>query len=456
MVNLPEHVKNSIRERKLLRRGERILVAVSGGLDSMVLLQLLHSLASPPGWKLIVAHFNHQLRGRASDADERLVCDTAKSLGLQTISERGEVQAHAEKWRISIEMAARDLRHEFLARTARCARCRIIAIAHHADDQAELFFLRLLRGAGGEGLAGMKWRAPSPADDRVHLIRPLLDVGRAELEQFADDSKIHFREDATNASREILRNRIRHELLPLMRRRFQPGLNKSLLRAMEIVGAESELVASIARRWLAKKQPPFVRLAVAVQRRVVQLQLRRLELAEDFDLIEALRLSCGRPVTIGPEVTVARNSAGRVLVRTVTREPFQSNFLALDLGGQAGAATLDDLHLHWKVIAQTGARLRLLRGCEQFDADKVGRHVVLRHWQPGDRFQPIGMASAMKLQDWFTNQKVPRPERRHLVVAGTATGEVFWVENQRIGERFKLGPETQRRLIWTWRRSASL
>ena len=106
MGNLLEHVEHSIRERKLLRRDERLLVAVSGGLDSMVLLHLLHTLAARYGWRLVVAHFNHQLRGQANDADEQLVCDTAKSLGLQAISERGEVQALAEKWRVSIEMAA--------------------------------------------------------------------------------------------------------------------------------------------------------------------------------------------------------------------------------------------------------------------------------------------------------------------------------------------------------------
>jgi tRNA(Ile)-lysidine synthase len=309
-----------------------------------------------------------------------------------------------------------------------------------------------LRGAGGEGLAGMKWRSPSPADNRVELIRPLLDVSRAELEKHAEEYTIPFRKDATNASREILRNRIRHELLPLVRRRFQPALNQSLLRAMEIVGAESELVESIARKWLTKQQPTFARLPVAVQRRVVQLQLRRLKLTEDFELIESLRLAGGKPVTIGPEVAVERDARGRLLLRTVARERFQPASLALELVGKAGEATLGGLHMYWKMTVQTGARFRPWPGCEQFDADKVGRRIVLRHWRPGDRFQPIGLAGTVKLQDWFTNQKVPRAARRRLVVACTAAGEVFWVENQRIGDHFKLGPETKRRLSWTWRR----
>lgn len=302
-------------------------------------------------------------------------------------------------------------------------------------------------------MAGMKWRAPSPADPKIGLIRPLLDVDRVELEKFAREGNISFREDATNASREILRNRIRHELLPLLRRRFQPAINNSLLRAMEIVGAESEVVETLARGWLAKKKSAFSRLAIAVQRRVIQLQLRRLKLAEDFDLIESLRLSPDRPVTIRPGVRVQRHLTGRLIVETTARESFLPNRVVLELCRPAGAAKLDSLHVRWKVIARLEAQFRREPACEQFDADQVGRRIELRHWQPGDRFQPSGMSTAVKLQDWFTNRKVPRAERHRLVVACTAAGEIFWVENQRITERFKLRPETKRRLLWKWRRA---
>src|SRR5258706_520992 len=168
-----------------------MLVAVSGGLDSVVLLHLLHTLAAKHEWKLTVAHFNHQLRGRDSNADERFASATAARLKLPCVAGRADVRAHAKERGLSIEMAARELRHDFLARTAKQLRLSTIALAHHADDQVELFFLRLLRGTGNEGLAGMKWRAPSPADSTLELIRPLLDVSHAELEQYADVNRIH-------------------------------------------------------------------------------------------------------------------------------------------------------------------------------------------------------------------------------------------------------------------------
>src|ERR1700691_3006868 len=160
------------------------MVAVSGGLDSMVLLHALDKLSLRHKWKISVAHFNHQLRGRASDADEKLVRKTAIALKLLIVAESADVKEFVRKSKLSIEMAARKLRHEFFARVARERKIQIVALAHHADDQVELFFLRLLRGAGGEGLAGMKWKSPSPADKTIALVRPLLDFVKNELAEF--------------------------------------------------------------------------------------------------------------------------------------------------------------------------------------------------------------------------------------------------------------------------------
>jgi tRNA(Ile)-lysidine synthase len=480
MSEFLHRVESEIQSRRPFLRGQRILVAVSGGVDSMVLLRVLHSLAPRNRWQISVAHFNHRLRGRASDADERLVRKTAAAMKLRVVAESADVQAFAAKSKLSLEMAARKLRHEFLARIARKQKIKTIALAHHAGDQVELFFLRLLRGAGGEGLAGMKWRSPSPADKTISLVRPLLAFSKDELLEFARQNIIRFRNDATNSSSDFLRNRIRNELLPLLRKDYQPGLDKAVLRLMEIVGAEAEFAGEAAQAWLKKirgsrgneaqtaignrqsaignqSEPPYVgchefdELPVAIQRRILQSQLAETGVAPDFGLIESLRQSADCLVSVGPKMSVARDAVGKVTLRAESISQFNEREQAVKLG-RAGEATFQNRKFRWRLQPWKPFVLPTKKaGVEVFDADKIGGGIVLRHWRTGDRFQPIGLKSAAKLQDLFVNAKISATLRRELVLAETANGEIFWVEGLRISESFKLTPETKRLLVWSWR-----
>lgn len=420
----------------------------------MALLHLLHSLAPANRWRICVAHFNHQLRGRSSVADERLVRQTADRLGLKCVCASGDVKSQAARTGISIEMAAREMRHAFLARTARRLKIPTVALAHHADDQVESFFLRLLRGAGGEGLTGMKWRSPSPVDHAIQLVRPLLEVAKAELEMFAREKRVRFREDASNVALDMQRNRIRHELLPLLRRHYQPAVSKVVLRVMEIVGAEADVVTETARACLKQKERVLSKWPVGVQRRVLQLQLQAQGVAADYELIESLRLRAGKLINIAPKVFVRRDDSGQLIFSAQASVTFGGNQTGISLGDKQGTAKFDGITFLWRFARGRGTqRFARQPGREFFDAAKVGSSIVLRRWRPGDRFQPSGMSTPIKLQDWFTNQKVPQARRHNLVIATTADGTIFWVEDQRIDERFKLTSATSGHLVWNWART---
>ncbi len=453
MLDLVAHVVEKIRARDLFALGERFLLAVSGGVDSIVLLDLLHRVGRGRGWRLRIAHLNHQLRGVSSLADERLVHSMARRMKIPITVERADVRGIARARKISIEMAAREARHRFLARIAERHRIRSIALAHHADDQVELFFLRLLRGSGMEALAGMKWRSPSPARPNIALVRPLLDVPKAELYAYAEARKLAFREDATNESTDFLRNRIRHELLPLLTRKYERSLPATVLRTIEILAAENDFVASSAAAWLKKRELPFHRLPLALQRRALHEQLVNTGLTPTFELIEKLRLKPERAVSVSPNgQAVVRQRDGTIRIRRTVPQTSREEVQMVELHNAApGQTEFAGKNLKWSFSAPPpGGVLKSRKGREFFDADQVGSPIFLRHWRPGDRFQPIGMSSAIKLQDLFVNQKVPRERRHNLTVATTADGEIFWVQDLRISERFKLTKRTKRRLQWIW------
>lgn len=460
-----QRAEAEIQKRNLFSRGQKILVAVSGGADSMVLLHILNTLAPKNRWEISVAHFNHQLRGRASNADEKLVKETAEKLSLPFYVGRADVKKLAAQSKVSVEMAARKLRHEFFARIAREQKISAVALAHHADDQVELFFLRLLRGAGGEGLAGMKWFSPSPADSKIALVRPLLAFTKDEVLKFARANKIKFRDDASNFSNDFLRNRIRNELLPLLQKKYQPGLTKTVLRLMEIVGAESEFVSDVASSLRLDSVRPqaerynFDDLPVAVQRKFLQQQLVASGVAADFDLIEQLRWAAGKFVNVNSTLSVARDADGKIQLANLKEhleKKFKSGEFKLNLSGRAACAEFGGAQFRWKIQPQKKLAFpKKQAGEEFFDVEKVGGEIILRHWRAGDRFQPIGLKSAVKLQDLFVNAKIPAARRRGLILAATAGGEIFWVEGLRIAEKFKLMPATKRQLVWNWSKIAA-
>jgi tRNA(Ile)-lysidine synthetase-like protein len=242
---------------------------------------------------------------------------------------------------------------------------------------------------------------------------------------------------------------------------------------MEIAGAESNVVAQLAQAWLKQQgfwddseatdhgqvsyvTVKFEELAGAIQRQVLKTQIIKLGITPDFDVIETLRQWPKRPVAVNEDISISRDATGRVLRHQHGPATFDDHSLAVKLDS-LDALLFDGIAVKWgfekaqKYHRKAGNRP--VAGTEFFDANKIGKEIVLRHWRAGDRFQPIGLTRAAKLQDLFTNARVPRDRRHQLVVAEARSG-IFWVEGLRISETFKLTDQTERVLTWRWRRSS--
>jgi len=311
-------LQRDLRRRRLLRPGERVGIAVSGGADSVALVRALATLAPEFGIVPAILHLNHKLRGADSDADQSFVASLAAQLGLEFVAESADVAALASAEGISLEAAGRRARYGFFLRAAATHRLDRVATAHTRDDQAETVLLRLLRGAGPSGLAGIHRacdlasliRAPLPPLLRERgvaprLIRPLLSISRAEVEEFLRSVGQDFRQDASNLDPRFLRNRIRSHLLPALERDYNPQLRQALSETAEVAADENawieELVSTIvppgadsAAAPLASSEkgielPIFRAQPVALQRRILRRLCQPYGLALDFVQLESLR-----------------------------------------------------------------------------------------------------------------------------------------------------------------------
>ncbi len=287
------------------------LVAVSGGRDSVALLHALHAAGHR---KLTVVHLDHRLRGRASTADARFVARLAAKLGLPVLLGRADAAAYARERGLSLEHAARELRHVFFEACARRTRCRTVLLAHHADDQVETCLHNFLRGTGTAGLAGMRLRT---ALGRLFLERPLLGVRRAAIDAYVAAHRLRFREDATNAARDATRNRLRHDVLPALERAVGPAFAAAILRHADLAAAEHAWMESLVPAPAARLRVSELRaLPLAVRRRLVRRWLAERGVPEPgFAETERVLTLLDGPAKVNlPGDRHARRRAGEIFV----------------------------------------------------------------------------------------------------------------------------------------------
>ena len=468
-MSLSARVLDTLHRHALLREGERVLVAVSGGADSVALLWLLRELAANGSLEVAgVAHLNHQLRGADADGDEAFCAALAARAGLPFILERADVAALARAQKRSVEDAARVARYAFFERAADSVRAGVIAVAHTREDQAETFLLRLIRGAGTRGLAAIRPRAG-------RVIRPLLEIERAALRDYLAAHGETFREDATNADVGIPRNRVRHELIPYLRSHFSPAIRDVLARSAELARQDEEFLSAEAIK-LAERivlRDVTTRLDVselmgaprALSSRVVHAALQRLAGPKSihFDHVErVLALAAGETegsvslpgqsaVRVGNEIRLrpGRGLAHRSASRKGSRgERGGGTEFAFSLSipgevrlgppGQAGLAVAAELLPSG--MGDPGRPRRWEgRGAEVgVAADALALPLGVRSRRPGDRFRPLGAPGRRKLQDFLVDRKVAREERDTVPLVVDGLDRIVWVVGQSVAEDFRV------------------
>ncbi len=465
--------KAHVIRHSLFQAGDRVAVAVSGGADSVALLRIMLEVREEFGIVLSVAHFNHKIRGADSAADEHFVRDLAQQHGLELHVSSGNTPAHAASARQSLETAGRELRYAFFKELLASHKAGKVATAHTIDDQAETVLMRLFRGAGTRGLAGIY---PEQATAAPAVIRPLLEFHRAELRDYLRDRNQPWREDSTNSDVRHTRNRIRQELLPLLQQNYNPGIVETLARTAEVARAEEDYWSKECERLLPlvflpgkpvrgggrsvatgaatswglridalSKQPE------ALQRRLVRMAAGRLSIALDLDHVtrildllagrsKSCELSGGWKVTTGLrelrfEPVPAHKPAKSV--RPARQEIECRGYeYPLPVPGSVRVPEINSL-VHTRLLPfatetkgynHSPSATRQTLGANALDIGDFD--LKLRSWHPGDRFWPPHTSSEKKVKELLQLLKVKRPMRKLWPVV--AAGErVIWVRGTR-------------------------
>jgi len=494
---LGQRVLRFIQENKLVSNQYCLLVAVSGGPDSVCLLHILVKLREELGIGLHIAHLNHQLRGVEADADAQYVSDLAHRLDIPATIEQRDVKAYQTQQRISLEEAAREVRYTFLAQVARSIGANRVAVGHTADDHIETILMHLVRGTGTKGLQGLQpsslWQ---PSGSSLTIVRPLLPVSRWETADYCNNHQLMPRIDTSNLSLSPLRNRIRHQLLPLLES-YNPQVAEALLRTSRIVSDDLAFLDNETDRlWnkVSQKQENTITLdkegllelpsalkRYLLRRAIEDLlgNLKDIESRHIEEIMDALTKPAGKKLSL-PGGLIFSIEYNKYLLGSdpaaLSPFPVLDAEFPLKLPGET---VLPGWRLEATITSpsivkgksegalapsETTTPLPFSKGkgikgiglgnnlfTAYFDRDKTGDRLLVRPRQPGDRFQPLGMSQPKKLGEFMIDSKIPSAWRQRIPLV-CSPQHILWVVGWRIDERVKVTEKTKQVLCLKFER----
>ena len=419
-----------IKEEHLFAEGQQVLLAVSGGRDSVTLCHLVAHAKIP----FAIAHCNFHLRPGDCDRDEAFVRRLAQDYGVPCYVAQFDTHKYAQENKLSIEEAARKLRYDFFERQRQAIGFQLIATAHHRDDTIETFFINLLRGTGIAGLRGIPLR-------NGHIVRPLLPFGRDDIEAYARSHRLRHVEDVTNASLLYRRNQIRHQVLPLLRQ-LQPSADTAIATTIAHLQSVEQLYSALL-------EPLRRQLVTACPDGTYSVSLLpfdapgSLPLADNATLRRQLLFELLRPFGFNAasvDAVLACIQPGRRFLSPTHQAVLDRGQLLISPISGADSETLPDIVLQLFDAQTCPVDYRHLPPNQAlFDADTLRQPLSLRHWRVGDRFQPLGMGKGSQLvSDFFTDHKYSLPEKQRQLLLVDAADRILWIVGRRTAHPFRV------------------
>ncbi len=466
--NVLRTVEQTVTTYGMLKPKDAVVVGVSGGPDSVALLHVLLKLSAKYSLRLGVAHLNHSLRQDDSDRDANFVSALAKKFNLPCYIKKEDIRKYQLEKKLSLEDAARRVRHSFFNYVAEVKKFNKIALGHHSDDNAELVLMNLFRGSGPLGLSGI------PKVRNRKVIRPLIELKRYELIDFLNKNGIKYVSDTSNRDTRYIRNRIRHNLIPLLQTSYNPKIIDTLNRLASIVSSEEEwlegvillafkkTVLSIGNDNVTLSVPRLCDEHLAVQRRIIRKaiatikgDLRRIRFSH-IDSATGLLESRSAYGNLDFPNRIRIQRSGDILIVTRQKNALRDLEVKFDRAPtiaftykieKPGSIFIEEIGVHL-TFTEMGIKdlpdlSRVGQETAFFDWDSISFPLVLRNFQPGDRFKPLGVMGTQKVKKYFIDKKVSKAERVKCAIL-LSQGKIIWLVGYRIDETVKMIPSTKK------------
>ena len=454
-----------IKENEIIKQGDKILVALSGGPDSVCLLHILHRLKEPFNLKLGAIHINHMLRGEEADNDEKYIIKLCDELGINHYVKRINIEYVARDTNVSLEVAGRNERYKAFEEIKEKYEYNKIAVAHNANDQAETVLMRIMRGTGLEGLTGIKAKR---ADG---IIRPILCLNREEIEEYCEKNNLNPRIDASNYERIYSRNKVRLDILPYMKENFNKDIIDTLNRMTLLLQKDNEFIEEysnkcyniycenygekikVSKNLFEKEMDSIITRVLIRVFKEISNSYQNFEMKHIYEVVNLAKKSTGKKLNLTNKI-ICENLYGDIIFskEDKPKEKIEDNEVKINKDDIFNKVIFDDYTIRFEVVENKNkvefSKNNLIK---LFDYDNIEKEIIIRYRKDGDKITPLGMNGSKKLKDIFIDLKIPR-EKRDTIPIVCFDDNISWVVGYKTSQLFKVTKNTNKILKITFDR----